>query len=89
MPITPQEITERGAALYRERFQREFELAHPGQYLAIDVTTEAAFVADLPEEAMKLAQSANPKGFFHLVRIGSPGVYRVGYTQSNRGWIFQ
>jgi len=79
--IPPNEITEKGKRLYQERFQKEYEAASPGKYLAIDVTSEQAFVADAPETALEMAQKANPNGFFYLVRIGAQGVVRVGYIQ--------
>ncbi len=81
--ITPDEISATGERLYKERFQREYEVTHIGRFLAIDVTTEHAFVADTADGALQAAYQTNPKGFFYLVRIGAPGVYRVGYTQSS------
>lgn len=90
MTRTPQEIAEKGEALYKSRFRAEYEEGHVGQFLAIDVTLEEAFVADTPEGALETAQRKNPQGFFHLVKIGSPGVYRVGYA--NHGtldWVIR
>lgn len=81
MVMTPQEIADKGEALYKQRFQAEYEERHLGKYLAIDITSEEAFVADSPEQAIEAAQRKNPNGFFHLVKVGSPGVYRVGYTR--------
>lgn len=80
MTKTPQEIAEKGEALYKNRFQAQYEREQPGRFLAIDITTEEAIVADTPEQAVESAQARNPNGFFHLVKIGSAGVYRVGYT---------
>jgi len=87
---TPERIAEKGQALYRERFRNEYEEQYPGKYLAIDINTEKAFIGDTPEAAVEALQKANPNGFYHLVRIGSPGVYRVGYTQhqSRRERVF-
>ncbi|MFB3813181.1 MAG: hypothetical protein ACE14L_03645 [Terriglobales bacterium] len=85
--ITPNEISSKGEKLYKERFQGQYELSHPGQFLVIDVTRELAYVAESPEKALETAYKANPQGFFHVVRIGSPGVYRVGHTQGvSRAW---
>ena len=84
----PQEAADKGTAIYKARYQAAFEAEHPGKFAAIDITTEKAWVADTPEEALGIAQGQNPNGFFHLIRIGSPGVYRVGYTQHNaREWF--
>jgi len=87
--LAPEEIATRGEKIYREQFQQQYELSHPGKFLAIDVTVPngAVYVADTPEEALETAQRMNPRGFFHIVRVGSPGVYRVGYTRgTSRGW---
>jgi hypothetical protein len=48
-----------------------------GKYLAIDVDTEKAYLAASPQEALSLAEKANAHGTFHLVKIGSEGLYRV------------
>ncbi len=80
MTKTPQEIADKGEALYRERYRAQYEQEHVGQFLAIDITSEEAFVAETPEQALETAQKRNPNGFFYLVKIGSAGVYRVGYA---------
>lgn len=85
---SPQEAADKGTAIYKAKYQTAYEAEHPGKYVAIDITTEKAWVADTPEEALTNAQKANPAGFFHLIRIGSAGVFRVGYTQHNaREWF--
>jgi hypothetical protein len=48
-----------------------------GKYLAIDVDTGKAYLAASPQDALRLAETANPTGSFHLVKIGSEGLYRV------------
>ena len=87
---TPQGISEKGEALYREKFQAEYEQLHPGKYLAIDVSTGAGFLGDTPEKAIVALLATNPNAFYHVVRIGASGVYRVGYTQeATRDGIFR
>ena len=81
MTKTPQGISETGEALYREKFQAEYEQAHPGKYLAIDVTSSEGFLGDTPEKAIESLLNKNPKAFYHVIRIGASGVYRVGYSQ--------
>lgn len=80
MTKTPQEIAQQGERLYQERFRVDYEKKYPGKYLALDITSEEAILADTPEGALAAAEKKNPQGFFHIVKIGSPGVYRVGYT---------
>lgn len=82
MTRTPQEIAEKGESLYKNKFRPQFEVEHPGKYLAIDIASEEGFVSDTAEGAVEAAQTKHPEGFFHLVKVGSPGVYRVGYTRT-------
>jgi hypothetical protein len=84
---TPNSIAEKGEAIYREKFQEEYERKYPGKFLAIDVTTATPYVADTPEKAVEQLLQANPRAYYHVIRVGSPGVYRVGYTQhESREW---
>lgn len=84
---TPNSIAEKGEALYREKFKAEYEIKYPGKYLAIDVNTATPYLADTPEQAVEALLKANPSAYYHVVRIGAPGVYRVGYAQhEQREW---
>ncbi len=90
MNATPQAIAEKGERIYKEKYQQEYEKTLAGKFVAIDINTEKASVADSPEEAFEAAQKDNPGGYYHLIKIGSPGVYRAGYTSAaTRDWIFQ
>ena len=87
---TPQSIAERGEQIYRERYQQEYEKLYLNKFVAIDVGTGKAFVADSPTQSILLAQKGERAGGpFHVIKIGSPGVYRVGYSAPNHhDWIF-
>lgn len=87
----PKVAAERGEKIYNEKYKPAFEAEHYGKFVAIDVMTEQAPVADSPEEAIDLARKANPKGIFHLVKVGSVGAFRVSYTSPNTNldWLFQ
>lgn len=90
MISTPQAIAEKGENIYKTKFQKEYEQKYPGKFVVIDITSEEALVADSPEKAIEAAQSKNPGGLFHLIKIGSSGVYRVGYTSGTpRDWVFR
>lgn len=90
MPDAPQAIAEKGERIYKNRFQKEYEEKYRGKFLAIDINSEQAFMAETPEEAIEKAQTANPSGPFHLIKIGASGVYRVGYSSEAHGdWIFR
>ena len=90
MSGTPLDAAARGEEVYRRLFKTEYEAKYSGQFVAIDVKTERAFRDTTPEGALQKAQAAIPGGMFHLIRVGSPGVFRVGYTSDgNRGdWVF-
>jgi len=84
MPVnrsSPKEMAAAGEAIYNEKYRAAFEVEHPGKFVAIDINTEKAWVNDTPEGALGVAQDECPNGMFHLIKVGSPGVYRVGYSQ--------
>ena len=92
MPTDPQTIAERGAQIYAAKYQQAYEADYTGQYAAIDIQSEEAVVALTPEDALRAAQSRNKGRMVHLIKIGSPGVFRVAYSASGsrRGdWIFR
>jgi len=69
------EVAAAGERLYRRLAPKYSQ--ESGKYLAIDVDTKKAYLAATPQDALKLAENADPKGSFHLVKIGSDGLYRV------------
>ena len=90
-PISnPKAAAELGEKIYRERYKDAYERDHAGQFVAIDIVTQAAYLAATPEAALGQARLAAPTGSFHLIQVGHGGAFRVGYTQSsNMDWIFQ
>ncbi len=91
MDITsPKHIAERGEEIYRTKYKASYEEEHWGKYVAIDVLTEHAYVDETPEGALEKARTAAPRGLFHLIRVGSPGAFRVSYTNDTSvDWLFQ
>jgi len=86
----PQEIADAGQKIYDTKFRANYESKYAGQFVAIDVTSEQAFVAQQPEEAFKQAQEASPKGIFHLIKVGSSGAFRVSYnSHASSDWLFR
>ncbi len=87
----PKQLAEKGEAIYKQKYQKEYERLYPGKFVAIDLSTEKAFVAETPEDAVQALQKENPKSFFHLVKVGSTGVFKVGYSihSNERDWLFQ
>jgi hypothetical protein len=88
--LNPNQLAELGEKLYEDVFREEYASGHSGEFLAIDVDAKTAFVGKSVEEALLAAKTANESGFFHVVRIGAPGVYKVSFGRSNaRGWLFR
>lgn len=56
--------------IYREKFQEQYEVAHLGSFLAIDVVSEKVYLGASALDALKAARRAAPDGFFYLLRIG-------------------
>jgi hypothetical protein len=76
-------ITEAGEQIYRERYQAQYEASHFGKYLAIDVVTGEATLADEAVDAMERAHEANPEHMLYLLKIGHRGIGRAGWRLSN------
>jgi len=79
MALSPQAIAEKGEKIYKEKYRDEFERIHQGKFVAVEIETEKAYVGDTPEKAIESAQHECDGGYFHLIKVGSPGVFRVGY----------
>jgi hypothetical protein len=76
----PKAIAELGEKIYSDRYKEQFERDHPGKFVAVDVTTEKAYVGDTPEGVLKEAREDSPHGIFHLIQVGFLGAFRVSYT---------
>ncbi len=81
--LNPTRLAELGRKLYEERFKDEYFPAHTGKILAIDIESGAAYLGTTPLEALTIARAANHNGNFHLIRIGSAGVYTLRSTISD------
>jgi hypothetical protein len=81
LPST-QDIAERGAALYRQKYQHDFEKTKGGKFVAINVNTTEATIGDTSEEAVRLALAKDPNGFFHLVQVGHQSAFEAGWFMS-------
>jgi hypothetical protein len=90
-PISnPKAAAELGEKIYQDRYKTVYELEHPGKFVAINVLTEATFIADTPEAALDTAYAACPDGIFHLIQVGHAGAFRVSYGQSSGvDWLFR
>ncbi|HLZ00831.1 MAG TPA: hypothetical protein VKR55_01625 [Bradyrhizobium sp.] len=71
------DIVEQGSAIYNRLYRTDFESKWLGRYAAVDVKSEQAVVEDFPETALARARAQFPDGIFYLVRIGSPGAFKL------------
>jgi len=88
----PKAIAELGEKIYSDRYKDEYERDHPGKFVAIDVTTQKAYVGDTPEGVLNVAREDSPHGIFHLIQVGFSGAFRVSYTNNDDAgldWVFR
>ena len=57
-------------------FSRASSPAPVQGFAAIDIESEAVYLADLPENALAKARAAAPDGLFYLLRVGSSGAFK-------------
>lgn len=79
--INPKAVAEAGEAIYREMYQKDYEQNLPGKFVAINVKTKTATVADSAGEALLKAKALDPTGVFHLLRVGFPGAFQLSRYQ--------
>lgn len=87
----PTEIVAAGEKFYAEKYKVEYEHKHSGKFVAIDVVSGDAYIADYPEDALRAGRQKSPTGLFHLIKIGSPGAFRVSsFSPANArsNWLF-
>ena len=81
--ISVTDIVNRAESLYEERFKKICEAEHSGKFVAIDIVNETMHVGEYPEDALGAARDESKNnGLFHLIKVGSPGAYDLGYVGS-------
>ena len=80
--VSVTDIVNRAETLYEERFKEICEAEHSGKFVAIDIVNETMHVGDYPEDALGAARGESDNGLFHLIKVGSPGAYDLGYAGS-------
>lgn len=76
------EIAERGEAIYKEKWEEKLK-TEVGKFVAINVNNGDATIGETSEQAVRLAQQKDPKGFFHLMRVGRPAALEAGWYMSH------
>ena len=82
--LDPEAVATAGEQIYKEHYQALYEKQHTGEYVVIDVTTNKAYVATFPEDAMHAAKKDFPEGIFYLIKIGSPAAFKVSHSYASR-----
>lgn len=77
---SPDEIVERGEKIYNEKYREEYERKYRDSFVVIDIRTESIWRSQKPEKAFEAAKKKAPEGIFYLIRVGSPGAFRMSYT---------
>ncbi|MGA3162359.1 MAG: hypothetical protein ABSC77_14220 [Terracidiphilus sp.] len=86
--MNPNDAAERGEKIYQNRYKKQYEREHPGEFVAIDVLTEKAYISETPEGALDTAHADAPDGIFHLIQVGYTGAFRVTYAhEAKLDWI--
>lgn len=76
------DIAERGEAIYREKYQADFEKTNVGKFVAVNVNDGKATVAATAEDAIRIALERDPSGLFHLMRVGHHAAFEAGWYMS-------
>ena len=79
------DIAQRGENIYREKYQTGFEETSFGKFVAVNVNSSEAIVADTPEDAIRMALENDSSGLFHLMRVGYKAAFESGWYMSCAG----
>lgn len=76
--LTPDEVVDRGEAIYRERLQAHLEPGNIGKFLVIDINTGDY---EMGPEYLPLTDAmieANPSAVLYILKIGYPAAVSMG-----------
>ena len=79
--MRPEEIVAAAEKIYREQLKEHLENTSPGKCVAIDVESGNYYLGDEPDQALAAAQNASAHAVVHLMRVGSPGAFKVSYSR--------
>jgi hypothetical protein len=78
-----QKIANEGAKIYSE-VQSQYEPAHKGEFLAIDIDTKDVYLAPTRAEAMVAASAAHPDKVFYVMKIGFDAAETMAHFSTSR-----
>jgi hypothetical protein len=77
------DIAERGEAIYKEKWEEKLLADSLGKFVVININNSDASIGETSEDALRLAQEKDPKGYFHLMRVGHPSAFKAGWYMSH------
>ena len=80
---SPDEIVARGEKIYNEKYREEYERRYHDSFVVIDIRSGDVWRSRKPEKAFEAAKKKAPEGVFYLIRVGSPGAFRMSYTSDD------
>ena len=78
MELTPDEVVERGKALYEQNIRAQVEAENIGRLLMIDVTTGNWVIGEDRIEMARRLRERNPEAVNFGMRIGYPTAEKIG-----------
>jgi hypothetical protein len=75
---TPEEVVERGEAIYERQLRAVVERPNKGQFLVVDIETGEYEIAADDLLATKRLLAKRPDAIVYGLRIGFPAAYRLG-----------
>jgi hypothetical protein len=84
-----EEVVQRAESIYNARYRAKFEQFHSGQFVALDLESEQAYLGDTPREALLKILEASLTATFFVFKVGSDTVFDVtpGGWSVGRKWF--
>ncbi len=82
--FTPEQIAERGDAIYQRAIRAQVEKDNRGKVLAIDVTSGDYAMGKNALEAADLLREKRPESVVWLMRIGYRALHQIGRPRTLR-----
>lgn len=81
IPADTKSVIERAKHIYVEQLRAVLESDHRNRFVAIEPDSGEYFLADMFEEAVKLARTKPPTRLSHTIRIGHRAAFHLGGWQ--------
>ncbi len=78
LQYTPEEVAQRGKAIYEQEIRAKVETGNEGKYLVIDIETGDYEIGDDYLTPSKLLHAKHEGAALYAMRIGYPAVGRIG-----------